>query len=127
MENLDNDRRFLRPKAWHKAKQAFGARAGSEGGSDVGRALLALERFARRSGWSVRIALAVAIGTFLSRNAREKKQALMAWFANNRRDRGPAAGPALPEQLPQAERDALKADFDQVVRKLFGPDTKSIE
>ena len=123
MKELDNDRSYLRPRAWWKAKQAFGAGGGTEGGNDVGRALLGLESFARRSGWNVRVALAVAIHAFLSLAPQEKKQALLAWFDGNGRDRDRPTGSPMPEQLSEAERNALRPDFEQAIEKLFGDDS----
>jgi len=121
MTDPDNDQFYRRPRAWLRAKQAFGVRPGTgkatDEGGDPGRAMAALEDYCRISGGCVRTALAVAVRAYLSLSEREKERGYLAFS----RDRAGHAR-VLREQLPQSEREAHAADFAIAMKKLFGKD-----
>jgi hypothetical protein len=121
MYDPDNDRIYRRPKAWSKAKEAFGIRPGigkaADQGGDPGRAMVALEDHCRRRGGCVRTTLAVAMRAFLALDEAEKNRAYKAFSQG-----GTQHPRVLYEQLPESEREAYAADFEIAMKKLFGRD-----
>lgn len=92
-KNPDDDRSYKHRRAWRNTKLAFGWKP------DVGRkdtsylitALLNLEDFAIKDRWCIRLALEIAIRSFLRLNDAQKDAAMSATFREHERESAAAS------------------------------------
>ena len=115
--NFDNDRRYTRPAAWRKAREAF------DGQHDLDRLFDAMAHHAK-GGHRIlcpRLGLAIALHAYLSADDQQQSNMLIAYFdwverlKNEQKSR--------PEQLDREEKKGVDETFEAMMRDWFGTGT----